>query len=99
MVMLELQLREKDTIIANIHSQLSKAQNERDQQELANVNLIARHQEELLPEMKQVTLLKSDKEILEQRCKGLKAELKKVNAAKENMKRRVWTNHIAWIRI
>jgi hypothetical protein len=41
------------------------------------VNLIARHQEELLPEMKQVTLLKSDKEILEQRCKGLKAELKK----------------------
>jgi hypothetical protein len=36
---------------------------------------------------------------LEQRCKGLKAELKKVNAAKENMKRRVWTNHIAWIRI
>jgi broad-specificity NMP kinase len=89
MVMLELQLREKDTIIANIRSQLSKAQNERDQQELANVNLIARHQEELLPEMKQVTLLKSDKEILEQRCKGLKAELKKVNAAKENMKRRV----------
>ena len=48
MVMLELQLREKDTIIANIRSQLTKTQNERDQQELANVSLIARHQEDLL---------------------------------------------------
>mmetsp|Transcript_23099 Transcript_23099/g.33089 ORF Transcript_23099/g.33089 Transcript_23099/m.33089 type:complete len:349 (-) Transcript_23099:1367-2413(-) len=48
MAMLELQLKEKDTIIANIRSQLSKTQNERDQQELANVSLIARHQEDLL---------------------------------------------------
>ena len=48
MAVLELQLKEKDTIIANIRSQLSNAKNERDQQELANVNLIARHQEDLL---------------------------------------------------
>ncbi len=46
--MLELQLKDQDTILTNLRTQLSKAQKERDQQELANIALLARHQEDLM---------------------------------------------------
>lgn len=45
---LELQLKDQDAIILSLRSQVSKVQKERDQQELANIALLARHQEDVV---------------------------------------------------
>jgi hypothetical protein len=45
---LELQLKDQDAIILSLRSHVSKVQKERDQQELANIGLLARHQEDLV---------------------------------------------------
>jgi hypothetical protein len=45
---LELQLKDQDANILSLRSHLSKAQKERDQQELANIALLARQQEDLV---------------------------------------------------